>query len=51
LFKNLVSWKELQDNKKQSEFLFYAGDMNITRKGVKVLNWKDLAKMKKLQIF
>lgn len=51
LFKNLVSWKKLQDNKKQSEFLFYAGDMNITRKGVKVLNWKDLSKMKKLQLF
>ncbi|MCF7794846.1 ATP-binding protein [Patescibacteria group bacterium] len=51
LFKNLVSWRELQDNKKQSEFLFYAGDMNISRKGVKVLNWKDLAKIKNLQLF
>ncbi|MFP4515023.1 MAG: ATP-binding protein [Parcubacteria group bacterium] len=45
-FKNLISWRELQTQKKQTDFLFYTGDMNITRKGVKVLTWKDLVKIK-----
>lgn len=49
LFKNLVTWEKLQ--KKTKTFLFYGGDMNMTKKGTKILNWKDLIQIKKSGLF
>jgi predicted AAA+ superfamily ATPase len=51
LFKNLINWKKLKNDNKDNEFLFNAGNMNINRKGVKVLSWKDLIKIKSLHLF
>ncbi len=49
LFKNLVTWEKLQ--KKTKTFLFYGGDMNMTKSGTKILNWKDLIQIKKSGLF
>jgi uncharacterized protein len=49
LFKNLLTWEKLQ--KKTKTFLFYGGDMNMKKKGTKILNWKDLIQIKKSGLF
>lgn len=50
MFKNLLAWGESQKISNQA-FLIYAGDMNIYKKGIQILDWSSLKKPKKRQLF
>ncbi len=50
MFKNLFAWQDME--KKDSQlYLINSGDINISKKGVKVLSWQSLINPKKANLF
>ncbi len=50
MFKNLFSWKDLEKITSHL-YLIYSGEINISKKDVKVISWKNLKNIKKNFLF